>query len=98
MNALITAGDGAEEFLISPLTTRDSAVLSPEAGFCDGCSGCSVKISGRTLVVTGDDQGHGEDEFVVQPLAVPASEMTAVDSWCSGCKGCSAACRARVGS
>lgn len=95
MNDMMTASDSADEFLIFPLTTPASAALSPEAGFCDGCSGCSVKSSGRTLLVFGDDPAHGEDEFVVEPLAVPASETTAFDSWCSGCKGCSAACRAR---
>lgn len=70
------------EFLVEPLAVPGLGPVTPEAGFCDGCSGCKVKV--------------GQSDFLVQLVPVPGQSETS-EGWCSGCKGCSAACRSRLG-
>ncbi|MGH8991923.1 MAG: hypothetical protein ACRDZ7_10425 [Acidimicrobiia bacterium] len=92
MRALLT-NDQIDEFLVQPLDLPDSGPTASEAGFCDGCSGCSVvdhRKARASAVVPGD-------EFLVRPLVMPGPVEDAMDAWCSGCAGCSAACRSAAG-
>lgn len=84
----------AAEFLIQPLAMPGGGSVSPEAGFCDGCSGCSV-VSGpghRIRDAGVDIVEDGDAEFLVQAVAMPTGLATS-EAWCGGCAGCSAACR-----
>jgi hypothetical protein len=87
------------EFLVQPLALPGVGTLSPEAGFCDGCSGCKVVTGpGRRFRDLAEEAAEvSGDDFLVQPLALPSTVSEISESWCSGCKGCSAACRS-VGS
>lgn len=92
MRAQLT-NDQIDEFLVQPLDLPGPGTTAADAGFCDGCSGCSVVdhgIARASAVVRGD-------EFLVQPLVMPGPVEDRMEAWCSGCAGCSAACRSGVG-
>jgi hypothetical protein len=90
-----TRSDDAE-FLVQPLALPGVGTLTPEAGFCDGCSGCSkvgTGPGGRFRHIAEETAHLSGDDFLVQPLALPSTISETSESWCSSCKGCSAACR-----
>lgn len=91
-----TCADEAE-FLVEPLPMSGVVTMAAEAGFCDGCSGCKVRIGSASRLVTVAVEPSCEDgDFLVQPLALPSTLGENAEGWCSGCKGCSAACRSRI--